>query len=102
MNGPMMAWKCENGHTLGQVMRNGSGIQQLLLYRLAVDPTPTPPQNGEPCFGEGSGNAEVDVIAVVEGYTADVKCSVCGGIRSWFPGPEAIKRMVRQFEKMKR
>jgi len=30
-------WKCKQGHVMGQVRRNGSGVRQLLLYREAVD-----------------------------------------------------------------
>jgi hypothetical protein len=80
-------WRCGNGHVLGVVSRNGSGVRRLLLYRVAVDPGPQVPPSPRPspCEGEG-GMAEVDVLAVVEGYVADVRCSVCGRVRSWFPG----------------
>ena len=27
------AWKCQNGHVMGRVVRNGSGVRRLLLYR---------------------------------------------------------------------
>jgi hypothetical protein len=30
---------------------------------------------------------EVDVVAVVEGKV-DVRCSICGRVRTWFPGIE--------------
>jgi hypothetical protein len=69
-------WKCCNGHVMGLTRRNGSKVQQLLLYRQALDMTP------------GAEKEEVDVIAVVIGKTVDVRCSVCGGIRSWFPVSE--------------
>lgn len=74
-------WKCGNGHVLGQVRRNGAGIRQLLLYREAVD-------------YEAFESAEVDVMAVVEGYVTEVTCSVCGSVRTWVPGKEAIDRLV--------
>jgi hypothetical protein len=75
------AWRCENGHVLGQVGRNGSSVRKLLLYRDAVDPGEVEP-------------AEVDVMAIVEGYVADVRCSICGSVRTWIPGQEAMDRLV--------
>lgn len=90
MSDTIKAWKCPAGHVLGQVVRNGSGIRQLLLYRAAMDPVPHPsPVSGE--TGEGS---EIDVMAVVEGYAADVRCSVCGAVRTWIPGQEALERLL--------
>lgn len=65
-------WMCRGGHVLGQVRRNGSGVRQLLLYREAIEP------------GEG----EVEVMAVVDGLVMDVRCSVCGRVRTWVPGRE--------------
>ncbi len=70
-------WKCSNGHALGQVVRNGNGVRHLLLYRQAA-----------------SEEGEVDVLAVVEGYVADVRCSVCGEVRTWVPGQEAMARLL--------
>lgn len=55
---------------LGQVRRNGSGVRQLLLYRQAL---------------EMDGEGEVDVMAVVDGLVMDVRCSVCGRVRTWVP-----------------
>jgi len=76
----MVAWRCPRGHVLGQVRRNGSKRQRLLLYRLAVDLSPIPSPKGEGSL------EEVDVMAVVEGLVLDVRCSICGGIRTWRPG----------------
>jgi hypothetical protein len=73
-------WKCRNGHVLGLVARNGSKRRRLLLYRNAVD------MSDDPC--------EVDVMALVEGYVADVRCSICGSVRTWVPGQEAMDRLV--------
>lgn len=70
-------WKCKNGHVMGQVVRNGSNVRQLLLFREAVGP-----------------DDEFEVMALVEGYAADVRCSVCGAVRTWVPGQEAIDRLV--------
>jgi hypothetical protein len=79
------AWRCGNGHVLGQIMQNGSGnkMQHLLLYRLAMD--------SETAAGDPQ---EVDVMAVVE-WAADVRCSVCGCVRSWFPDRSTIKRLIK-------
>jgi hypothetical protein len=74
-------WRCENGHVMGQVARNGSNIRKLLLYRNAIDPAEAEP-------------VEVDVMGLVEGYVADVKCSICGSVRTWVPGQEAMDRLV--------
>lgn len=90
MNDTIKAWKCPAGHILGQVVRNGSGIRQLLLYREAIDPTP----DHSPVMSETGEGSEIDVIAVVEGYAADVRCSVCEAVRTWVPGQEALDRLV--------
>jgi hypothetical protein len=84
------AWKCRKGHTMGQVERNTSGIRVLLLYRQAT-PLPT-----SPLPAEGERSYEVDVMAVVEGYAADIRCSLCGEIRTWVPGEEALERLLNQ------
>lgn len=75
-------WRCENGHVMGSVRRNGSKVAQLLLFREALADVERP--------------AEVDVIAVVEGYVADVRCSVpgCGAVRTWVPGEAALRRLM--------
>jgi hypothetical protein len=79
----LVAWRCPGGHVLGQVRRNGSKVQRLLLYRQAVDLSPAPLREAE----AAGVVEEVDVIAVVEGLVMDVRCSICGGIRTWRPGP---------------
>jgi hypothetical protein len=91
------AWKCDQGHVMGQVTRNGRGIRKLLLYREALDLTPALSTCGE---GEKT-QSDVDIIAVVEGYVADVRCSVCGAVRTWVPGQEAIDRLVAQVLEMR-
>lgn len=81
-------WKCPGGeHVMGQVVRNGSGVRQLLLYREAVDPTAEEIQ-------------DVDVVAVVQGLVLDVRCSICGDMRTWAPGEEALRRLLES-RKMK-
>lgn len=81
----LTVWRCPDGHVLGQVKRNGKKVQRLLLYRQAVDLSLTPRPLPE---GEGASIEEVDVMAVVEGLVMDVRCSICGGIRTWRPGAE--------------
>ncbi|MEW6650913.1 MAG: hypothetical protein AB1453_12085 [Chloroflexota bacterium] len=80
MSDQIKAWKCPKGHAMGQVMRNGSGVRVLLLYRQALP----------------DGEGEVDVMAVVEGYAADVRCSLCGSVRTWVPGEEQLQALVER------
>ena len=74
-------WRCGKGHAMGHVMRNGSGVRRLQLWREAQT---TP--------GEG----EIEVMAVVEGFVADVRCSVCGEMRTWYPGEEALQALLKR------
>jgi hypothetical protein len=74
MDDQVKLWKCGNGHALGMVARNSSGVRNLLLYREAA---PGPGMPGEDEMPE--------VMAVVVGYMAEVRCSVCGAIQSWLP-----------------
>jgi len=100
---------------MGVVERNGSGIRQLLLFRnayyiptpavenTAADPSPGPsPQaalveRGEEVAARRELEAEVDVMAVVEGWVADVRCSICGEMRTWVPGQEAMERLLKNY-----
>ena len=84
MNKERKPWKCKNGHELGSVGRNGNGsskVQRLFLYRTAIDMGGEHPE-------------DVDVLAVVEGYVVDVRCSVCGALRTWVPGEAALRRLL--------
>jgi len=87
----LKAWRCEGGHVLGQVVRDGSGVRQLLLYRHAVYTV----EEGE---GERDKSrcTEVEVFAIVEGYVADVRCDLCGRMRTWVPGEEALRRLFER------
>ncbi len=85
----MKAWRCPQKHILGQVMRNGSGIRRLLLYRHPVNdslPLPTPDVM-----------EDVDVMAVIDGLVLDVKCEICGSLRTWEPGEESMRQLLRHF-----
>lgn len=86
-------WRCSNGHVMGLVKRNGNGVRVLMLFREAI-PSPMPyPQGVE--RGEEE-NAEVDVMAVVEGYVTGVKCSICGSMRTWVPGEEQLRELLKR------
>ncbi len=81
------AWRCPNGHILGLAQRekvDGRWVTRLALYREAVDPTADAP-------------AEVDVVAVVDGSALDVRCSVCGAVRSWSVGQDALMRFLEVY-----
>lgn len=80
---PGRPFRCPNGHGLGLVMRNGSGHQQLLLYREAVD--------------LGS-ETDVDVMAVAEGVILDVRCSICDQVRTWVPGDATLRRLIEKMQ----
>lgn len=62
---------------MGIVVRNGNGVRQLLLYREAV--------NSQTGMSGLHKVEEIDVMAVVEGRVVDVRCSVCGRVRTWVP-----------------
>lgn len=86
------AWRCGAGHVMGLVMRDGRGTPRLLLYRVAI-PNPLTP------FPEGKGE-EVDVMAVIEGYVADVRCSICGRMRTWVPGEAELRQLLERVRMM--
>lgn len=86
----MKQWLCPGGHVLGVVQRtkvNGREgrsyhVSRLMLFRQAVD------------LSVEAG--DVDVMAVVEGTTLDVRCSVCGEARTWWMGADAMERLVEK------
>ena len=79
----MKPWRCKNGHVMGRVFRNGSRAQQMVLFREAMDMEPSDDEL-----------AEVDVMAIVDGHVVDIRCSICGALRTWAPGKEALRRLV--------
>lgn len=83
----MRVWRCPNGHALGVVRRSGAHLRQLLLYRHAVADT------GKP--------AQVDVMAVVEGSVMDIRCEICGGVRTWNIGQESLEKLMARYPKWK-
>lgn len=74
----MYEWRCGEGHVLGMVVVD-NGVGRLLLYRRAV---------------KGSEEVEIEVMAVVEG-NCEVRCSICGGVRSWFMSARMVRRLMR-------
>ena len=80
-------WKCKGGHMMGMVVRDAEGVQQLLLLREAVHEI-------TPGRLYATNKDEIDVMAVVEGYVADVRCSICRRVRTWVPGEEAIEHLL--------
>lgn len=81
-------WKCPRGHVLGLIKRAKTTINahdyhvtRLLLFRQAVDRDAAIPES-------------VDVCAVIEGTTHDIRCSVCGDVRSWFIGEDALQTLI--------
>ena len=78
--GNLKVWKCGKGHVLGLVRRDRNKtkeqrefwVSRLMLFRQALDETEDVEQ--------------ADVIALIEGTTLDVKCSVpgCGRARTWW------------------
>lgn len=82
-------WLCQKrtGHILGQVVRNGSNVSELVLYRHALDPL-------DP--------AEPEVLAVLQGYGHTVQCDLCGAIRDWFPDAAALEKLVENWQRIRR
>jgi len=86
-------WKCEKGHVLGVIRRDRdtteSGrefwVSRLMLFRQAVNLDAVKAEN-------------VDVMALIEGTTLDVKCSVpgCGSSRTWWAGDDAYERLMER------
>lgn len=80
----VVEWNCPHGHGLGVVRRAKAGdhhVSRLFLFRQAVDRSEPTPES-------------VDVIAVVEGTTLDIRCSVCGAVRTWYMGEDALERLM--------
>lgn len=79
----MRIWTCENGHVMGLVGRNGSGVNQLWIYRYSLDMDSETPDAPE-------------VMAIVEGHVFDIRCSICDSVRTWFPDEEALTRLLER------
>ena len=77
----LRVWCCPKGHALGVVKKNGRGLNQLLLYRHAVN-------------DEGERLRQVDIMAVVEGSVMDIRCDICMDMRTWHMGQDALDRLL--------
>lgn len=80
-------WTCKSGHALGQIRRSGRGIHQLFLYRQAVSFDQETPE-------------QVDILAVIEGTVLDIRCGICGEVRTWMAGQEAMDRLLASYASM--
>lgn len=85
MSEKMREWVCENGHVMGLVGRNGSGVTQLWIYRQAIDL-----ESDEP--------AAPEVMGIAQGHVFDIRCDVCEAVRTWVPGDEALRRLLERAE----
>jgi hypothetical protein len=81
----LQVWKCKNGHGLGIVRQTGNKAAQLMLYRNAIDV-------------ESQNPVEVDVIAVIES-AVDIRCGICGEMRTWAPNQAAFERLMAHYKK---
>lgn len=88
MKHPIIPWRCKNRHILGEVTRDASGIQTLMLYRQAVD------------LKQEELN-EVDILSVAKVDKQMVKCSICGDVRKWLPGEKAKEKVIERMENQK-
>ena len=92
--GNLRQWKCKRGHVLGVIRRDRakaeSGreywVSRLMLFRQALD------------LDETQRLEDVDVMAVIEGTTLDVRCSVpgCECTRTWWMGEDALERVLER------
>jgi hypothetical protein len=78
-------WRCENSHLLGLVVRNGSGVPQLMVYRHAIDAQAEQP-------------AEVDVMIGPVTGLLPVRCDICMDVAVWEPSVDA---MLHLFDRLK-
>lgn len=82
--GQATPWRCPRGHVLGSILRDGDGINVLVLYRQAIDEGSADPQG------------DVDVIGVVDGMATSVYCSICHETRTWYPDRRAVQRLMQR------
>lgn len=77
-----LPWRCQNGHILGIVSRDGNHVRTLEVFRQAQQ--------------DYHEDHDADVGIKVKGSTVsiDVTCSICGSIRSWEPGREYLEKII--------
>jgi hypothetical protein len=76
--GEPLPWRCPNDHLLGYVTRKNH------IRRLWVDIT---------CVGEEGELRQMTVVLIGSG---DVSCPVCGEMRTWHAGEEAMEDLIRR------
>lgn len=86
-NNGLKLWKCKNNHVLGIVQRVQIGSDgdnywttRLALFRQAIDADEA---------------VDIDVIANIEGTVTDIRCSVCGEVRTWWLGEAGLERLLK-------
>lgn len=86
MSDELRIWECEigSGHVLGIVKRERSH-SYLLLYRHAVDSGSEHP-------------AEVDIMGIIHS-AEEIRCEICGQIRTWAPNQEALERLMGRYKR---
>lgn len=84
MNGDeVRVWRCEHGHVLGHIQTRYPGgwkTTELVVYRQALD--------------QAHPGAEPDVMLVARSEVIDVRCSICGSMRTFVPGQAEIERLI--------
>lgn len=65
----MKQWCCREGHILGFIRWNGSGIAQLMVLREALDM-------------EAAHPSDVDLIGPLDGRMP-VRCAICDDVQVW-------------------
>lgn len=83
----LKAWKCKNGHVLGQVRKSGEGVHQLLIYRKAVDFETEAPE-------------EVDIMGVAQGTVLEIRCDICNDERTWQAGAVSLEKLIESYSKL--
>lgn len=81
-------WRCDHGHVLGHIQTRYPGgwkTTELVVYRQALD--------------QAHPGAEPDVMLVTRSEVIDVRCSICGSMRTFVPGAAEINRMIERFRR---
>jgi len=78
-NEKAVPWKCDNEHILGMMKRGKK--KSLLLYRHALDMSVEEP-------------VEVEVLGHLQGSMLEIKCDVCGAVRTWMEDEPKGRKVV--------
>ena len=90
------AWKCKNGHVMGQLKRVHAPKKwnarhhetRLILYRHAIDVDAENP-------------AEVEVLTTLTAFgdAPNIKCDVCGATRPWNINKDLLDKLIANTRK---